>query len=138
MGEKRDTRWLLLIHQLPPKPDYFPREDLAALATRRRGRNQEPRFTFCLGVIKRWRIFNGSSVKSRKAGGDASLCEAGFVEGLSDSQIEALFRAARDADYAAIADEARTLAKKHHPRRCGEDARDELETDASRLRKTAC
>jgi hypothetical protein len=70
-----------------------------------------------------------------EGGGDASLCEAGFVEGLSDNQIEALFRAARDADYAAIADEARTLAKKHHPRRSDEDARDELETDASRLRK---
>ena len=23
MAEERDTRWLLLIHQIPPKPDYF-------------------------------------------------------------------------------------------------------------------
>jgi hypothetical protein len=57
------------------------------------------------------------------------------VEGLSDSQIEALFRAARDADYASIADEARELSKKLHPRRADEGARSELETDASRLRK---
>ena len=32
--------------------------------------------------------------------GEATLCEARFVEGLSDAQIEALFNAARDADYA--------------------------------------
>ena len=23
MAEERETRWLLLIHQIPPKPDYF-------------------------------------------------------------------------------------------------------------------
>src|SRR5262249_52819736 len=46
----------------------------------------------------------------QKEGGEASLCEARFVEGLLDDQVEALFIAARDADYAAIAEEARSLA----------------------------
>jgi hypothetical protein len=40
-------------------------------------------------------------------GGDASVCEARFVEGLSDEQIEALFHAARSAEYGAIAEGAR-------------------------------
>ena len=71
----------------------------------------------------------------RHTQGDASLCEPGFVEGISDGQIEGLFRAARDADYAAIADEARAMSKKHHPRRADEDARTEVETAAARLRK---
>ena len=41
--------------------------------------------------------------------GDASVCEARFVEGLSDAAVEALFAAARDADYAALAQEGRRL-----------------------------
>jgi hypothetical protein len=43
------------------------------------------------------------------AGGEATVCEARLVEGLTDEAVEALFRAARDADYAQIAEEARQL-----------------------------
>ncbi len=41
--------------------------------------------------------------------GDASVCEARFVEGLTDGAVEALFGAAREADYGALAREARHL-----------------------------
>ena len=34
-------------------------------------------------------------------GGDASVCEARFVEGLSEASVEGLFRSAREADYDA-------------------------------------
>jgi hypothetical protein len=44
-------------------------------------------------------------------GGDASVCEAGFLEGLSDQAVEALFNSARDADYAEVGKEIRTLPK---------------------------
>ncbi len=44
-------------------------------------------------------------------GGEASVCEANFVDGLTDTEIEALFRAARDADYGEIAAEAQRLLK---------------------------
>ena len=37
------------------------------------------------------------------------LCEARFVDGLSDREIRELFRQARDADYQALADEVRAL-----------------------------
>ena len=134
MSEERDTRWLLLIHQLPPKPDYF-----RVKIWRRLQRVGAVAIKNSVYVLPRsdqtLEDFQWIVREISEGGGDASLCEAGFVEGLSDSQIEALFRAARDADYAAIADEARELAKKHRPRRGDEDARDELETDASRLRK---
>ena len=39
-------------------------------------------------------------------GGEAALCEARFVDGLSDQQVRALFDAARDADYDVITKEA--------------------------------
>ena len=45
-----------------------------------------------------------------EAGGDALICEARLVDGLSDGEVRALFDAARDADYAAIAEEVRALA----------------------------
>src|SRR5262249_38815028 len=40
-------------------------------------------------------------------GGEATLCEARFVEGMADDELEALFHKAREADYAEIAAEAR-------------------------------
>ena len=134
MGEERETRWLLLIHQLPPKPDYF-----RVKIWRRLQRVGAVAIKNSVYVLPRsdqtLEDFQWIVREIAEGGGDASLCEAGFVEGLSDNQIEALFRAARDADYAAIADEARELAKKHRPRRSDQDARSELETEASRLRK---
>src|SRR5262249_58185225 len=42
-------------------------------------------------------------------GGDASVCEARFVDGLSDEHVEAMFHAARDAEYGEIAEGARRL-----------------------------
>jgi hypothetical protein len=43
--------------------------------------------------------------------GEASLCEARFVDGLSDEQVEALFQEARGAEYDQIAEEARRFAE---------------------------
>jgi hypothetical protein len=45
-----------------------------------------------------------------EGGGEAMVCEARFVDGLSDREIRELFRQARDADYHMLADEARALA----------------------------
>lgn len=42
--------------------------------------------------------------------GEAMICEARLIDGLSDAQARALFDAARDVDYAEIAKEARDLA----------------------------
>jgi hypothetical protein len=42
-------------------------------------------------------------------GGDASVCEARFVEGLSDAGVEELFNGARAADYAGLIREARRI-----------------------------
>jgi hypothetical protein len=136
MAEERDTRWLLLIHQIPPKPDYF-----RVKIWRRLQRVGAVAIKNSVYVLPKsdqtLEDFQWIAREIVEGGGDASLCEAGFVEGLSDGQIEALFRAARDADYAAIADEARGLGKKHRPRRTDEedDARNKLETEAARLRK---
>src|SRR5258707_4667455 len=134
MAEERETRWPLLIHQIPPKPDYF-----RVKIWRRLQRVGAVAIKNSVYVLPKsdqtLEDFQWILREIAEGGGEASLCEAGFVEGLSDSQIEALFRAARDADYASIADEARELSKRHQPRRADEDVRNEMETAASRLRK---
>ncbi len=108
MAESAETRWLLLIHQIPPKPSYF-----RVKIWRRLQR---------LGAVA---IKNAAYVlpKSEQAledfqwvvheitdgGGDASLCEALFVEGITDDEVEALFRAARDAEYEKILEDVRLV-----------------------------
>jgi hypothetical protein len=103
-----DGRWLLLIHQIPPQPSYL--------------RVKVGRRLQALGAVP---VKNSVYVLPRgeqaledfqwvrkeivAGGGDASVCEARFVEGLSDGAIEGLFVAARGADYEALAAEARAL-----------------------------
>src|SRR6476660_238561 len=105
-----EGRWLLLIHQIPPKPDYFRvkiwrrLQRLGAVAIKnsvyvlpKNDQTQED-FQWTLREIV-------------EGGGDASLCEARFVDGLSDDQVEALFQAARAAEYDQIVEEARRLVE---------------------------
>ena len=108
MADSGDARWLVLIHQLPPRPNYFRvkvwrrLQRLGAVALKNsvyvlpRSEQATEDFQWVLREIV-------------EGGGDASLCEARFVEGLSDDQVEALFHAARDADYAQLAEEVRGL-----------------------------
>ncbi|ESW82136.1 ChrB protein [Mesorhizobium sp. LSJC268A00] len=132
-GQSQEQRWLLLIYQLPSKPAYF--------------------------RVKIWRRLQGIGAVAVKStvyalpanaemqedfewllkeivagGGEAMICEARLVDGLSDAQVRAMFDAARDADYAEIAGEARELAAA-----IGADATSEKHAEArpqlGRLRK---
>lgn len=109
MNTQSAAHWLLLIHQLPPKPDYF--------------RVKIWRRLLSLGAVP---VKNSVYVLPRsdqavedlrwvqreieEGGGEASLCEAEFLDGLSDDEVIAAFRAARDADYRALAEDVRRLA----------------------------
>ena len=131
MSERPDNRWLLLIHQIPPKPDYFRVKIWRRL--QRFGAVAVKNSVYVLPKSESTlEDFQWVLREITQGGGDASLCEAGFVEGLTDAQIESLFRAARDADYATIAEEARELKKKVKSRRSGESA--EVEAGANKLR----
>jgi len=133
MSEALDRRWLLLIHQIPPKPDYF-----RVKIWRRLQKVGAVAVKNSVYVLPRsdatLEDFQWILREITEGGGDASLCEAGFVEGLTDSQIESLFRAARDADYTTVAEESRELAKKIRPRR-GRNLADEFEASVSKLRR---
>src|SRR5882757_684418 len=108
-GQSQEQRWLLLVHQLPSKPAYF--------------------------RVKIWRRLQGIGAVAVKStvyalpanaemqedfewllkeivagGGEAMVCEARLLDGLSDAQVRSLFDAARDADYTEIVKDARDLA----------------------------
>lgn len=102
-------RWLLLIHQLPPKPAYFRVKiwrrlnDLGAILIKNavyalpaNAETQED-FEWLLREIA-------------EGGGEAVVCEARLIDGLSDHQVRDLFNAARDEAYHAIAEEVRAIA----------------------------
>jgi hypothetical protein len=108
MVEPTDARWLLFIHQVPPKPNYF-----RVKIWRRLQRLGAVAIKNSVYVLPRtdqsYEDFEWVMREIIEGGGDASICEARFVEGLSDGQVEALFNAARDADYAQLAQEIRSL-----------------------------
>ncbi len=127
------VRWLMLIHQLPAKPAYARvkvwRRLQALGAVTVKGAvyalpaNTETREDF--GWLAR-EIVDG--------GGEAMICEAALVEGLSDGELQALFDKARDGDYTRIAAEARELDKHREPD-MPDDALAEIAGQTARLRK---
>jgi hypothetical protein len=100
--------WLLLMHQLPPQPAYFRvkiwRRLQAMGAVAVKGAVYVLPLDDQTQEDFRWLVQEISA-----GGGEAALCEARFVDGLADQQVRALFDAARDADYDAIAKEAGAL-----------------------------
>ncbi|UCI08754.1 chromate resistance protein ChrB domain-containing protein [Mesorhizobium sp. B1-1-8] len=132
-GTSTEHRWLLLIHQLPSKPAYFRvkiwrrLQGIGAVAVKStvyalpsNAETQED-FEWLLKEIA-------------EGGGEAMLCEARLIDGLSDTQARALFDAARDEDYEEIAKDLRTLGAKLEAVTSPEQ-RAEARTQIGRLRK---
>src|SRR5438034_112982 len=106
--------WLLLIHQIPAKPAYLRvkiwrrLQGIGAIAVKNAVHvlpmNEETQedFEWLLREIE-------------QGGGEALICEARLIDGLSDQEIRALFDKARDADYAQLVKDVRALAKSLRP-----------------------
>ena len=97
----KEGRWLLFIHQLPPKPDYFRVKIWRRLQSL--GAIPIKNTVYALPISDQaTEDFQWLRKEISAGGGEASVCRAAFVDGLTDTQIEALFRAARDAEYAEV------------------------------------
>jgi hypothetical protein len=71
-----------------------------------------------------------------EGGGDATVCEARLIDGMSDSQVESLFLTARTADYEQIAADARRFSKALPPRgKRTAQRRPQLDFDLARLKR---
>ena len=135
MPEKDKPGWLLLIHQIPPKPNYFRVKIWRRL--QRLGAVAIKNSVYALPSNEQAQEdLNWVLREIVEGGGDASLVEARLVEGLNDEQVKEMFRAARDADYQAIANDARELSRRL-PRKgeIADEKRGELEGALARLQK---
>jgi len=105
-----DARWTLLIHQIPPRPAYLRvkvgrhLQRIGAVAIKNSvyalpaGDEAQEDLQWVLREVV-------------EGGGDASIVEARFVDGLGEEQVVALFHRAREADYRALAAQAREVAR---------------------------
>ncbi len=133
--EKTEGRWLLLIHQIPPKPNYFRVKVWRRL--QRLGAVAIKNSVYVLPCSDQTQEdFQWVLREIFAEGGEASICEAHFVEGLADEQVEALFHAARDAEYAQIAEEARQLAEElPSAARLDRDQRNRFAAEVARIKR---
>jgi hypothetical protein len=105
--------WLLLIHQIPPNPSYFRvkiwrrLQQVGAIAVKQsvyalpKSQQASEDFGWILKEIA-------------TGGGDASVCKATFVEGLTDEQVISMFQSARKADYEKILQEGHAFQDQLH------------------------
>jgi hypothetical protein len=131
----RESRWLLLIHQIPPTPSYLRvkigrrLQKLGAVAVKNsvyalpNGDDAQEQFAWVAREIV-------------EGGGDASICESNFVGEKSNDAVEELFKEARTKDFSELAAEVQTAKKGlGRKRRIPADERSAIASAVARLRR---
>ena len=125
--------WLLLIHQLPPHPAYFrvkvwrQLQGLGAVALKNS--------VYVLPISEGTREdFQWMVRQIAAGGGETSVVEAQFVDGLTDGELKERFRVARDEDYAKLQEEIQA-AHKALPKNPDEARKGEAEAQLVKFRK---
>ena len=128
------ARWLLLIHQIPRKPDYLrvkigrSLERIGAVAIK----NSIYVLPFSAQAVE---DFQWVLHEITDGGGEASICRAEFVDGLTDGGIEQLLREARARDYEEVAGRARAVLRMLPlGRAISDERRARIQSDLSRIR----
>ncbi|HSY80762.1 MAG TPA: chromate resistance protein ChrB domain-containing protein [Gemmatimonadaceae bacterium] len=128
------ARWVLLIHQIPPKPDY-----LRVKISRRLQRIGAVAIKNSVYVLPAGDAtledFQWVLREITSEDGDGSVCHASFVDGLTDEEVEELFRVARSRDYEEVLDAARVALKASPARAIDADQRTRARGELARLRK---
>jgi hypothetical protein len=128
------NRWLLLIHQIPPKPDYF-----RVKVRRRLQRIGAVALKNSVYVLphrnEATEDFRWLLREIVADGGEATLCEARIVEGISQGELEAIFAAERDVEYAEIVMAAQRVGSRSDSPPDHSGGPSGLEIEAGRLRR---
>jgi hypothetical protein len=94
-GRPGGARWLLLIHQVPPKPDY-----LRVKVRRRLHRLGAAALKSTVYVLpntdEALEDLEWLAREIESLGGSVVICEASFVEGITDEEVEAMLHAHAD------------------------------------------
>jgi hypothetical protein len=128
------SRWLLLIHQIPPKPDYFRvkvrrrLQRMGAVALK----NSVYVLPYRDEAVEDFRWLLREIVAD---GGEATLCEARLMEGIGQAELEAMFAAERDVEYAEILVAAQRLGSRSQPPSEDSGQPSELEVELGKLRR---
>jgi hypothetical protein len=108
MTSQKPKKWLALIHQIPPKPNalrvkiWRRLQQVGAVAIKQS--------VYVMPFSDQSRELLSWTLKEIVAGGgDGSISEVCFVEGLTDEQVISLFQTARKSDYEKIIQEANLL-----------------------------
>ncbi len=110
MSDQQKTEWLLLIHQIPPKPDYFRVKIWRRL--QKTGAVAIKQSVYALpNSGQAYEDLHWIIKEITDGGGTASLSRTVFLEGLSDSQIELLFQTARNQEYEKIVKETESFVR---------------------------
>lgn len=121
MDSTSPRKWLLLIHQIPPKPNalrvkiWRRLQQIGAVAIKQS--------VYAMPLSEHsWEDLSWTLKEIIAGGGEGSISEARFVEGLTDHQIIALFQNARKTDYEKIIQEAGILMAEWSAREPGRES----------------
>jgi hypothetical protein len=128
------ARWLLLTHQLPPQPAYQRVKIWRRLQVI--GAVAVKKSVYALPYSDEGlEDFLWTAKEVEAGGGEALVCEARLLQGMTDEQLRALFDAAREADYEALIGEATGLQRLLAKRRIVPADLRAAETAVRRLRR---
>jgi hypothetical protein len=109
-GEQAGARWLLLIHQIPPKPDYL--RVKIGRRLQRVGAVPIKNSVYALPAgPESYEDFQWIMREIAEGGGDAFVSESLLGDGLTDEAVRARFDAARNEEYREILADAKALLK---------------------------
>ena len=104
------AKWLLMIHQLPAKPAYARIKIGRKLQTLGAVAVKNAVYALPVSAVST-EAYKTLATDITRDGGEALVCEANFIAGLSDVEIRALFDLARDTDYEKLTEEGRALLR---------------------------
>jgi hypothetical protein len=135
MPQREPTSWLLLIHQVPNSPPY-----LRVKMWRRLQKIGAVAVKNAVYVLppsdQSSEDFHWVAREILEAGGDASVCEATFIEGITTKELIDLFQTARDTDYRELMEEIKELKEElRSVERAGEAWASGMAGRVSRLRQ---
>ena len=122
MPQANSSKWLLLVHQIPSKPDYL--RVKVGRQLQRLGAVAIKNSVYVVQAVPPMRKALAEIARAiHQRGGEAAVCEAQFVDGLTDGAVEDLSREARDSEYFEVAKDAKRLASGMRGGRAADDAR---------------
>ena len=121
--------WLLLVHQVPPKPSYLRAKVMRRLTQLGAIPLKKSAYLLPAGdaALEDFQWLRSEIVEQ---GGDAWILQGSLLAGLTDDQARDAFRRARAADFAELSADARSLLDRA---RASDPERDALTTEWRRL-----